>query len=59
MEDLIKKITLMYIPYTDMVKVDPKDIEQEKFNDGYNFALTNVLKLLKSEINPVNKNSEK
>lgn len=49
MEDLIKKITLMYRSYTDTVKTDPKDIEQEKFDEGYNFALTSVLKLLKSE----------
>jgi len=49
MEDLIKKINGMFRVCTDMVKTDPKDIEQEKIDDAYNLALTNVLKLLKQE----------
>jgi len=50
MEDLIKKINGMFIPCTDMVKTDPKDIEQEKIGNAYNLALTNVLKLLSDNI---------
>ncbi len=49
MEDLIKKINLIYRPCTDMVKTDAKDIEQEKLDNEYNLALTDVLKLLKQE----------
>lgn len=47
---LIKQINGMYRPCTDMIKVNPKDIEQEKIDDAYNLALTNVLKLLKPQI---------
>ena len=49
MEYLIKKINGMFRVCTDMVKIDPKDIEQEKIDDAYNLALTNVLKLLKND----------
>ncbi len=47
MEDLIKKINGMFRTCTDMVKTDPKDIEQERIDDAYNLALTNVLNLFK------------
>lgn len=50
MEDLINKINGMFRVCTDMVKTEPKDIEQDKIDDAYNLALTNVLKLLKPEI---------
>ncbi len=48
MEDLIKKINGMFRTCTDMVKTDPKDIELENLDNEYNLALTNVLKLLKT-----------
>ncbi len=51
MEELIKKIEGMFVPCTDMVKTEPKDIEQEKLDAKYNLALTDVLNILKQEDN--------
>lgn len=45
MQDLIKKIKGLYRPCTDMIKIEAKDIQQEKIDDAYNLALTNILLL--------------
>jgi hypothetical protein len=50
MKDLIKKINGMFRVCNDMVKTEHSDIEQEKIDNAYNLALTNVLKLLEPEI---------
>lgn len=55
MENLIKQINGMFRPCNDMVKTDEKDIEQEKLDNEYNLALTNVVKLLtKYKVNEKN-----
>lgn len=46
LEELVFKVKSMFRVCTDDIKVDPKDIEQEKIDDAYNLALSNVLELL-------------
>lgn len=46
-EYLRQRVSGMFRPCTDMIKTDPKDIEQEKLDSEYNSALYDVLDLLK------------
>lgn len=46
-QNIIKKINGMFRPCNDMVKTDPKDIEQENIDNAYNLALSDVLNLFK------------
>jgi len=48
-QNIIKKINGMFRPCNDMVKTDPKDIEQENIDNSYNLALSDVLRLFKKD----------
>lgn len=49
MEEIIKRIKGMFKVCTDNIKTDHNDIIQEKIDNSYNNALTDVLSLLTKE----------